>query len=163
MDNKITALIVIVIVLLVAGVVAFNLTGTKNSTNGTVTNNSANTSSNSSVVVKVVANQSGPLTAKKGDNITINYTVSNQGSGPVFNMKLSSQNFDKTVGTMNAGQTENFSYVLHIPTDEEVQEDFGANSPVSNPFFIVGFAVSFTDSNGSIHSINANSIEIKLV
>lgn len=165
MDNKITALIVVVIVLLVAGVVAYSLTGSNNSTNNnsTVLNGSHNQSSNSSVVVKVVANQKGPETAKKGDNVTINYTVSNEGSAAVYNMKISSQTIENTVGTLNANETKNYSYTLHIPTDEEVQEDFGANATVSNPLFIGGFAVSFTDSNGSIHTINANSIEIKLV
>jgi cytoskeletal protein RodZ len=162
MDNKITALIVIVIVLLVAGVVAFNFTGTKNNTNNSTVTNTSQNQSNSSVVVKVVANQTGPLNAKKGDNVTINYTVSNQGSGSVFNMKISDQNFDNSIGTLNEGQTKNFSYVLHIPTDEDVQQDFGANATVSNPLFIGGFAVSFTDSKGSTHTINANSIEIKL-
>jgi len=164
MDNKITALIVVVIVLLVAGVVAFSLTGSNNNTNNsTILNSSQNQSSNSSVVVKIVANQTGPETAKKGDNVTINYTVSNQGSAAVYNMKISSQTLEKTIGTLNVNETKNYSYLLHIPTDEEVQEDFGANATVSNPFFIGGFAVSFTDSNGSIHTINANSIEIKLV
>ena len=164
MDNKIIALLVIVIVLLVAGVVAFSFTGTKNSTNNsTVVNNSQNQTTNSSVVVKVVANQIGPLTAKKGDNVTINYTVSNQGPESVFNMKISSQNFDKTVGTLDAGATKSFSYVMHIPTDEEVQQDFGPNATVSNPLFVGGFAVSFTDSNGSTHTVNSNSMEIKLV
>lgn len=164
MDNKIIALIVVVIVLLVAGVVAFSLTGSNNNTNNsTIANNSSSTGSNSSVVVKVVAKQTGPETAKKGDNVTINYTVSNEGSGAVQNVKISSQNFDNTIGTLNANETKNYSYTLHIPTDAEVQEDFGPNSTVSNPFYIGGFAVSFTDSTGSIHSINANSIEIKLV
>lgn len=164
MDNKIIALIVVVIVVLVAGVVAFSLTGSNNNTNNsTIANNSSSTGSNSSVVVKVVANQTGPETARKGDNVTINYTISNEGSSAVQNVKISSQNFDNSIGTLNVNETKNYSYTLHIPTDAEVQEDFGPNSTVSNPFYIGGFAVSFTDSTGSIHSINANSLEIKLV
>jgi hypothetical protein len=165
MDNKIIALIVVVIVLLVAGVVAFSLTGNKNITNNnsTIANSSQNTVSNSSGAVKVVAKQSGPETAQKGNNITINYTVSNEGSAAVQNVKISSQNFDKTIGTLNVNESKSYSYILHIPTDEEVQEDFGPNATVSNPFYIGGFGVSFTDSSGSIHSINANSLEIKLV
>lgn len=165
MDNKIIALIVVVIVLLVAGVVAFSITGNKNiaNNNSTIANNSSNTGSNSSEVVKVVAKQTGPETGKKGDNVTINYTVSNEGSTAVYNVKTSSQNFENSIGTLNVNETKNYSYTLHIPTDEEVKQDFGANSTVSNPFSIGGFAVSFTASNGSSHSINANSIQIKLV
>ncbi len=165
MDNKIIALIVVVIVLLVAGVVAFSLTGNNNMTNNnsTIANNSQNTVSNSSGAVKVVAKQSGPETAQKGNNVTINYTVSNEGSAAVQNVKISSQNFDNTIGTLNVNESKSYSYILHIPTDKEVQEDFGPNATVSNPFYIGGFGVSFTDSSGSIHSINANSLEIKLV
>ncbi len=67
-----------------------------------------------------------------------------------------------TIGTLKPGETKNYQYTLHIPTDKEVQQDFGSNATVSNPFFIGGFGVSFTDSSGSTHTINANSIEIKL-
>jgi hypothetical protein len=80
----------------------------------------------------------------------------------VFSVKTHDQNFDNTIGTLKPGETKNYSYVLHIPTDEEVQEDFDSNATVTNPFFIGGFGVSFTDVNGSTHTINSNSLEIKL-
>lgn len=165
MDNKITALLVFVIIVLVAGVVAYSFMGTKTvaNNNSTNVNNSKNTTSNGTGYIKVVANQTGPETAKKGDNVTINYSVSNQGNVTVYNVQADDQNFETTIGTLKPGETKNYQYTLQIPTDEEVQQDFGPNSTVSNPFYIGGFGVSFTDSNGSTHTINANSLEIKLV
>jgi hypothetical protein len=112
--------------------------------------------------IKIVASQSGPASAVQGDNVTIKYNVSNTGGQIVYDVKATSQDFDTTIGTLKPGETKNFQYTLHIPTDKEVQEDFGSNATVSNPFFIGGFGVRYTDSSGSTHTINANSIEIKL-
>jgi CARDB len=152
--------------LLIGGVVAYTYIAApaKNNTT-TVNNNNLNTTTSTKTVadINIVANQTGPATAKKGDNVTINYSVSNKGGQVVNNVKIHDQNFDTTIGTLNPGETKTYQYTLHIPTDKEVQEDFGSNSTVSNPFSIGGFGVSFTDSNGSSHTINSNSLEIKLV
>jgi len=153
----------IVIVLLVAGVVAFTYKAPTIQSNNTTVNNVTSKASNETANIKIVANQAGPATAKKGDNITINYTVSNKGGQIVYNVKADDQNFETTVGTLKPGETKSYQYTLHIPTDAEVQQDFDPNGTVSNPFFIGGFGVSFSDSNGSTHTINANSLEIKLV
>ncbi len=166
-NNRIIALIVIVIVLLIGGVIAYTFIASpmKTSNNTTVNNNSSNvtaTISNKTADIKIVASQTGPESAAKGDNVTIKYNVSNMGGQIVYNVKATSQNFDTTIGTLKPGETKNFQYTLHIPTDKEVQEDFGSNATVSNPFFIGGFGVSYTDSSGSSYAINANSIEIKL-
>ncbi len=163
MDKRISALIVIVIVLLVAGVVAFNYMGNSTTTNNTTTaNNTTTNTSNKTTNINVVANQTGPVTAKKGDNVTINYSISNKGNSEVFNVKAIDQNFENTIGTLKPSETKNFQYTVHIPTDKEVQQDFDPNATVSNPFFIGGFGVSFKDINGNTHTINANSLEIKL-
>ncbi len=167
LNNRIIALILIVIVLIIGGVVAYTYMATpmKTSNNSTVINNSStvNTSpSNNTTSVKLVASQTGPASAVQGDNVTIKYSVSNTGEQTVYNVKATSQEFDTTIGTLKPGETKNYQYTLHIPTDKEVQEDFGLNATVSNPFFIGGFGVSYTDSSGSTNTINANSIEIKL-
>lgn len=163
MNNRITALIVIVIILLVAGVVAFTYKSPAVTNNNTTVNNSSTNTSNKTEHIKIVATQTGPTTAKKGENVTINYTVSNEGSEIVNNVKAEAQNFENTIGTLKPGETKNYQYQLHIPTDKEVQEDFGPNGTVSNPLFVGGFAVRFTDINGTAHTINANSLEIKLI
>jgi hypothetical protein len=158
---------VIVIVLLIAGVAAYTYMASpvKISNNTSTINNSSNvtaTTSNKTTSTELVASQTGPASAVKGDNVTIKYNVSNIGAQIAYNVKATSQDFDTTIGTLNPGETKSYQYTLHIPTDKEVQEDFGSNATVSNPFFIGGFGVSYTDSSGSTHTINANSIEIKL-
>ncbi len=150
--------------MLIGGAVAFTYVTTPAKNNTTTVNNSMNTTTSTKTVadINIVANQTGPATAKKGDNVTINYSVSNNGGQAVNNVKIQDQNFDTTIGTLNPGETKTYQYTLHIPTDKEVQEDFKSNSTVSNPFFIGGFGVSFTDLNGSSHTISSNSLEIKL-
>ena len=128
--------------------------------NTTVQQNTTNTTS--AKTVDVVATQSGPTTAKKGDNVTITYKVTNNGNEQVANVKISSQDFEQNVGTLNPGETRTFTQKLHIPTDQEVQQDFGSNATVSNPFYIGGFSVSFSDTSGAKRSVLSNSININL-
>lgn len=111
----------------------------------------------------MVATQTGPAEAKKGEYVTINYTITNKGSQPVYNVELLDQDFSQTLGTINPGESKNYSHNFYIPTDEQVKGDFGTNATVDNPLFIGGVGVSFNTANGSKYSINANSIEIKLV
>lgn len=150
--------------MLIGGVVAFTYITTPAKNNTTTVNNNINTSTTTKTVanINIVANQTGPAKAKEGDNVTINYSVSNKGGQVVNNVKIHDQNFDTTIGTLNPGETKKYQYTLHIPTDKEVQQDFSSKSTVSNPFFVGGFGVSFTDLNGSSHTINSNSLEIKL-
>ncbi len=158
----------IVVVLLIGGVVAYTYMASpvKTSNNTSVISNSSSnvtaTTSNKTANIKIVASQSGPASAVQGDNVTIKYSVSNTGTQSVYNIKAISQDFDTTIGTLKPGETKDYQYTLHIPTNKELQEDFGANATVSNPFFIGGFGVSYTDSSGSSHTLNSNSIEIKL-
>jgi cytochrome c biogenesis protein ResB len=109
-----------------------------------------------------VATQTGPATAHKGDNVTITYSVLNNGNDSVFNVKISSQDFQQTVDTLKPGETRTFQTQMHIPTDQEVQQDFKSNATVPNPFYIGGFSVSFTDASGAKHSVLSNSMNINL-
>jgi hypothetical protein len=119
--------------------------------------------SNGAAAINIIATQNGPAIAHKGQNVTINYRVTNNGTQSVYNVKVHDQNFDKTLGTINPGKNKKFQHSLYIPTDEQVQADFGPNATVSNPFLVGGFGVSFQDANGSKHSVTASSLEIKLV
>lgn len=119
--------------------------------------------SNKAAAIDIIATQNGPVIAHKGQNVIINYTVSNNGTQSVYNVKVHDQNFDKTLGTIKPGEDKKFQHPMYIPTDEQVKEDFGPDATVSNPFFVGGFIVSFQDANGSKHSLTANSINIKLV
>lgn len=120
------------------------------------------TNTTSAKAIDIVATQSGPAEAKKGENVTIAYEVSNNGYESVFNVQIVSQDFEQNVGTLKPGETRKYTSQLYIPTDADVQGDFGSNATVSDPLFIGGFGVLFNDAEGSKHSINANSIEIKL-
>jgi hypothetical protein len=168
MNNRIIALILIMIILVIGGVFVYSIMTTpmKTNNNTTINNNNNNLTANTSnktTDIKIIANQTGPATAVQGNNVTINYNISNIGGQTVYNVKAQDQNFDTTIGTLKPGETKNFQYMLHITTDKEVQEDFGLNATVSNPFFIGGFGVSYTDSSGSKRTLNANSLSIKLV
>ncbi len=132
--------------------------------NATVQNNTTQAQNNTNVTkaVDVVAVQKGPETAKKGMNVTIQYEVTNKGNETVYNVQIDSQDFEKALGTLKPGETRKGDTTIYIPTDAEVQEDFGPNATVSNPFFIGGFSVKFNDAKGSKHTVLSNSIEIKL-
>jgi len=127
--------------------------------NTTVQQNATNTSVKA---VDVAATQKGPATAHKGDNVTITYNVLNNGNESVFNVKIDSQDFQQTIGTLKPGESRTFKNQMHIPTDQEVQQDFGSNATVANPFYIGGFSVSFIDISGAKHSVLSNSININL-
>jgi hypothetical protein len=131
--------------------------------NNTQNNTTVKQNSTSANAINVTATQKGPETAKKGMNVTIQYTVSNRGSENVTNVSIISQGIEQIIGTLKPGETKTYTSQLYIPTDAEVQQDFGINSTVSNPFFIGGFSVKFNDAKGAEHSIMSNSIEIKLV
>jgi hypothetical protein len=133
--------------------------------NQTVQNNTTAQPQNTTNVTKaidVVAVQNGPETAKKGMNVTIQYEVTNKGNETVYNVQVDSQDFAQNIGTLKPGETKKGTSTIIIPTDAEVQQDFGPNATVSNPFFIGGFSVTFNDGKGAKYSVLSNSIEIKL-
>jgi hypothetical protein len=161
MDKKIGIVLVIAVVVVVA-LVAYGLT--QQATQTVVQNNTTvQQNSTPAKAISVIATQKGPETAKKGMNVTIQYEVSNKGSETVYNVQIDSQDFAQNLGTINPGETKKGTSTIYIPTDAEVQADFGPNATVSNPFYIGGFSVKFNGVNGAKHSTLANSIEIKLV
>jgi len=109
-----------------------------------------------------VVNQTGPETAKKGMNVTIQYIISNMGNQSVNNVQIKSQQFQQNIGTLNPGDTKTFTSQVYIPTDAEVQQDFGVNATTPNPFFIGGFTVTYMDAAGNNKSVTSNSIQIIL-
>jgi len=127
--------------------------------NTTVQNNTTNTTK----AIDIVAVQKAPETARKGMNVTVQYEVSNKGSENVTDVQIIAQGVKQTLGTLKPGDTKNYVIQLYIPTDAEVQQDFGANASVSNPFFIGSFTVTFKDIRGSNHTVTSNSVQIRLV
>ncbi|MGZ7048477.1 MAG: hypothetical protein ACXVHO_00555 [Methanobacterium sp.] len=135
---------------------------TQQNNNTSVQNNTTQQNATNAKAIDVLAIQKGPETAKKGMNVTIQYEVRNNGTETVNNVQIRSQEFQQTVGTLNPGESRTYNSKVEIPTDAEVQQDFGSNATVSNPFFIGGFVVTFNDAAGNNHSVTSNSIEIKL-
>ncbi|NYB53014.1 MAG: hypothetical protein HVN35_10725 [Methanobacteriaceae archaeon] len=158
----IIAIVGLLVVVAVALVFAAGILNPKEINQTTPINNSNTPSTSTVAALKVKATMTGPSTAKKGSNVVINGTVSNQGSVNIKNVLVHTQDNDKNLGTLNAGQSKTFTWNVYIPTDKEVQADFGPNATVSNPFYIGGFSVTFTDSSGSQHTIKSNSLNIKL-
>jgi len=153
-----------VFTIVLLGVVVFASGCTDNQNNQTQPNTTVhNNTTNTTKAVDVAAVLKGPETAKKGMNVTIQYEVTNKGTENVTNVKIVSQGVQQDMGTLKPGETKTFITQMYIPTDAEVQQDFGPNATVSNPFFIGGFSVSFNDTGSKKHTVNSNSIQIKLV
>jgi len=110
----------------------------------------------------VIATQKGPSQASKGENITIEYLITNNGNQAIYQVSVSDQNFYRFLGTIKPGETKKFTEKVYIPTDKEVQEDFGPDATVPNPFFIGGVGVSYKDVSGKQYTINSNSLDIPL-
>ena len=72
----------------------------------------------------VIATQRGPLNAREGENITLSYTVANNGNDPIYNVSVADQNFYRFLGTINPGQSQSFTQKLYIPTDAEVKKEY---------------------------------------
>ncbi|MGB9936687.1 MAG: hypothetical protein ACPK7O_03120 [Methanobacterium sp.] len=154
----------VILIIAVLAAVVFASGCTQQNDNATVQNNTTNQSQNSTTTkaIDVVAVQKGPETAKKGMNVTIQCDVTNKGTDTVYNVEIDSQDFGQNLGTLKPGETKKYTASIYIPTDAEVQQDFGPNATVSNPFFIGGFSVKFNGPNGTKHSTLSNPIEIKL-
>lgn len=155
---------VLIIAILAVVVLASGCTQQNNTNNTTVQNNTTQSQNTTNIkAIDVVAVQKGPDTAKKGMNVTVQYEVTNKGNDTVYNVQISSQGYSQLVGTLKSGESRTFTNnKVYIPTDAEVQQDFGPNSTVSNPFVIGGFSVTFNDAKGGSYSVLSNSIQIKL-
>jgi len=153
--------VILIAVILIAGVSAgvYILTATDGNDKTEVKN--LNGKNQTTGTARIVATQRGPETARPGSNITVTCKIKNEGKGPAKNVKVLSQDFERSLDVIEAGEEVEFQVQIYIPTEEEVKEDFGENATLSNPFFIGGFSVTYTDLSGK-HSLNSNSLEIPL-
>ncbi|MCG2828614.1 hypothetical protein [Methanothermobacter sp. K4] len=158
MDMKIFALIAVLLIAGVsAGVYLFTATGDTGNTEAENLSGKKETSG----AARIIATQTGPESARPGTNITVKCRIRNDGAGPARNVKVTSQDFERSFDVIGAGEEVEFQVQIYIPTEEEVKMDFGENATLSNPFFIGGFSVTYTDLSGK-HSLNSNSLEIPL-
>lgn len=111
---------------------------------------------------ELVAVQEGPKTAQPGTNVTITCKIKNIGSEPAENITVTSQVFEKHIDKINPNEEVEFTVEVYIPTPEEVEESFGPNATLSNPFYIGGYTVIYYDIKGK-HEISSNSLRINLI
>jgi archaellum component FlaF (FlaF/FlaG flagellin family) len=109
----------------------------------------------------VVVTQKGPTSPqKKGTKALIEYTIINKGKNSVYEVNIGGQHFNKNFGALNPGQTIKFTYMMYIPTDDDVASEIGEILP--NPLEIGGVDLSFMDNKHVYHSVQSNPIIINL-
>ena len=165
MDKKLVIIIVIAILIIVIvplGLTLYNANSTPQS-NTTVQNDTTLNDTPSNDTMGIVATVKGPKTAKRGQNITIECTISNKGTKTVYNLTIEGQNIDtKNLETLKAGETRKFTEIEYILTDSEVASNYGIEGSSMNPFPVGGDAVYFQDAKGTEHVIQSSWIKIKL-
>lgn len=161
MNLKLVSLIVVLLIAGAAGVYILNGNGSADGNTSPETLGTNKTETHKPGSARIVATQAGPETAKPGTNITLKCKLRNDGEGPAKNVKVSSQDFERSFSVIGPGEQVEFQVQIYIPTEEEVKKDFGDDATLSNPYFIGGFGVSYTDMTGK-HSTNSNNLEIPL-
>ncbi|BDH79577.1 hypothetical protein MTTB_09560 [Methanothermobacter tenebrarum] len=111
---------------------------------------------------ELVAVQEGPKTAHPGTNVTITCKIKNIGSEAAENITITSQIVERHIDRIGPGEEVEFTVKAYIPTPEEVEEAFGPNATLSNPFFIGGYTVIYHDMKGK-HEISSNPLRINLI
>lgn len=111
---------------------------------------------------ELVAIQEGPKTAHPGTNVTITCKIKNIGSEPAENITVTSQIFERQINRIDPSEEVEFTVRAYIPTLEEVEEAFGPNATLSNPFYIGGYTVIYHDIKGE-HKISSNPLKINLI
>jgi len=170
LDKKLVIVILIAILVIVIVPLGWTLqnanSNPQNNTtvqNDTFQNDIALNDTPSTEAMGIIATVKGPRTAKKGQNITIEYIVSNKGAKTAYNLRIEGESIDtKNLGTLKAGETRKFTEVEYMPTNTEVASDYGPGTTYMNPFPVGGDALYFKDAKGIEHVINFSRIEIKL-
>ncbi len=179
MDKK----ILIVIVAVILGMVVFtygytqqdqNTTQNNIIQNDTVQNAIQNSTTQNSEQINGNGNkkdydasitQKGPNTPhKRGTNVIIQYTVTNNGKKTIYDAEVGAQEFEKYIGTLEPGKTEKYTYVQYIPTDKDLKEFYeGSNVKLGDTLEIGSIILTFKDDKGVIHGVRSNQISIKLL
>jgi len=161
MNLKLFSLIAVLLIAGVAGVYILNGNGNADGNTSQENLGTHKTGTHKPGSARIVATQEGPETAKPGTNITLKCKLKNDGEGPAKNVKVLSQDFERSFSVIGPGEEVEFQVQLYIPTEEEVKREFGDDATLANPYFIGGFAVTYRDMTGK-HSTKANNLEIPL-
>lgn len=181
MDKRLLLVFIIVFIGLISIISGYTQQGQNTTQNNTVQNDTVQNATQNNTVQEnkeqtnvngatkdydATIIQKGPSTPqKRGTHVTIYYTVTNKGKKTIYNAKVGGQVFeeDKDIGTLKQGQTKKYTYMLYIPTDEDLAlwHD-GGNVKLTNPLVVGGPKLTFADDKGVFHSVRSNTIEIKL-
>ena len=136
----------------------------KNTTNSNLTTQKPKVyhGKTSSENINIILLVKGPKKAKKGQNVTILYIISNKGSHTINNIQIEGQAINKKLGTLKPKQTKKYAYTEYIPTDTEIKEKYGPDAEICNPYPIGGATIHFTDHNGKKHMLYFDILNLNL-
>lgn len=136
----------------------------KNTTNSNLTTQKTKVypGKTSSENINITLLVKGSKEAKKGQNVTILYIISNKGSHTINNIKIEGQAINKKLGTLKPKQTKKYAYTEYIPTDAEIKEKHGPDAEICNPYPIGGATIHFTDHNGKKHMLHFDILNLNL-
>ena len=110
--------------------------------------------------VTVIANCQ--KTAYQGTNASIIWKIINNGNKTIENVVASDQSAHHEFGSIKPGETKVYNFTTYIPTNEDLELDFGAkDGQWPGPLWWGGFGVTYK-INGEKFSTNANSMEINV-
>lgn len=171
MEKKYLILIVVLVIIFVSlfaygfySYINLNNDNENNITNTTKLNNTTK----GNVIIKdkkggdeISVIQSGPSSASYGSDVMLTWTVKNEGSKTIKNVKGESQMFNYSFGTLKLGESKSIEFFAHIPSSDLLKKDFGNDTVISSSFFIGGFQLYY-DVDGTSKNKCSNDISILL-
>jgi|GEM_PF-576321 len=160
MKNKLLILIIVIIIatLGISALLSPNNTKTTSKLSNNNTINHSNTSQNNSVVAIL----EGPKSIKEGEEIQLSWKITNNLNVPIYNVNGFDQNDFHDFGQINPGETKTYSFSIFLPSLDDIKNDFGLNTTLSDPFYFGGFNVKYI-VDGKEFKTTSNSLEIKLI
>ncbi|WP_414469138.1 hypothetical protein [Methanobacterium sp. ACI-7] len=133
--------------------------------NNIITDGNGNIIHNATPVIfpDIIGTVIGPKETKRGQNLTVEYKVTNKGIKAVYNVSVEGQSIDEYLGTLKPGETKKFTHIVYIHTPAELKEEYGPDAVECNPYPIGGDNIYYRYSNGQEHIATFDWIEIKLI
>lgn len=179
MDKKIIIIVIVVVVIAIIGVSAFllvqntdqDITNITNNKTENISNNT-NNSNNKDIVFtnhkgitdenNVTVSANCQKTAYQGTYATIIWKITNNGNTTIKNVESSSQSGYHKFGDIKPSQTKTYKFTMYIPTNKDLELDFGMeDNPWPGPFWFGGFGVSYSINNESFGTVS-NSMEMQI-
>ncbi|KZX16433.1 hypothetical protein MBCUT_08190 [Methanobrevibacter cuticularis] len=132
-----------------------NSTNTRNGLNDQFTNHNGVTDKNN-----VQFSLNGPKSVSQGTNIGLKIKITNNGDSPITNVESTWRGGNHDFGTINPGESKEFTTNSYVISNNNIMADFGSDSVLSNePLFLGGFGLKYL-INGVEYNSRSNSLEI---